>query len=375
MPEILTPHPGLWVHRYDHPERGWRLSVATHAAPGSGKLSLGGFRIVPKSLAQEPGFDNDRQAIQLANGMERKIEWSRLVGVGGPLARRDTSRLVGGKCVLLPSDDSRVGQPRDMDMLDFAAECMRDIEARHGFHIVTGQDLGHGILSDGKTQSLEYLHRRFPGSVISDTSKPTAEGNFYVLCGLLKAFDISLDRARVLLIGCGNIGGHVLGRLLESGSTVAAAVEFNPAKREKIAASGVVALPPERKAEALALDVDAVVVNANKHSLDFGAVDSIVSNPAVRVICGSENEAMPNPGDADRLREAGKIYCPTEFGGMMGYLTAVEEYYHQLEGTTFVVSVMMDAARMLLPASEEIGRRISSSFILPFSDAATGLRS
>jgi hypothetical protein len=308
--------------------------------------------------------------------MERKIEWSRLVGVGGPLARRDTSRLVGGKCVLLPSDDSRVGQPRDMDMLDFAAECMRDIEARHGFHIVTGQDLGHGILSDGKTQSLEYLHRRFPGSVISDTSKPTAEGNFYVLCGLLKAFDISLDRARVLLIGCGNIGGHVLGRLLESGSTVAAAVEFNPAKREKIAASGVVALPPERKAEALALDVDAVVVNANKHSLDFGAVDSIVSNPAVRVICGSENEAMPNPGDADRLREAGKIYCPTEFGGMMGYLTAVEEYYHQLEGTTFVVSVMMDAARMLLPASEEIGRRIiSSSFILPFSDAATGLRS
>ena len=43
--------PGVWVYRYVDEGNGWRLSIATCAEPGSGKLSLGGFRIAPAQLA------------------------------------------------------------------------------------------------------------------------------------------------------------------------------------------------------------------------------------------------------------------------------------------------------------------------------------
>ncbi|HEX5972061.1 MAG TPA: hypothetical protein VFY85_09055, partial [Gemmatimonadaceae bacterium] len=172
VPELTTTeHPKVWVYRYEHPTAGWRLSIATHAEPGSDKLSLGGFRIAPEARTSAPGFDSDKEAIGLAIGMEEKVYWSRLIHVGGPLALRDRGRIVGGKCVLHPTPDSRVGQPRDFEMLDFAIACFTDVEARYGFCLTTGQDLGHGVMSDGHTQSLEYLNARFKGSVVADTSK------------------------------------------------------------------------------------------------------------------------------------------------------------------------------------------------------------
>ena len=62
--------PGIWVYRYTDPTTGWRLSIATCAEPGSAKLSLGGFRIVPEERASVPDFDSDREAVSLAVGME-----------------------------------------------------------------------------------------------------------------------------------------------------------------------------------------------------------------------------------------------------------------------------------------------------------------
>ena len=95
------------------------------------------------------------------------------------------------------------------------------------------------------------------------------------------------------------------------------------------------------------MPLDAIVVNANKRSLDSETVTRIIGNEHVRVVCGSENEAMPDPADADRLRAAQKVYCPTEFGGMMGYLTAVEEYCHHREKTLFDIATMIAAAEAL----------------------------
>jgi hypothetical protein len=360
----------VWVYRYEHPSAGWRLSIATHAEPGSNKLSLGGFRIAPEARTSTPGFDSDREAIGLAIGMEEKVYWSRLIHVGGPLALRDKGRIVGGKCVLHPTPDSRVGQPRDFEMLDFAIACFRDVEARYGFCLTTGQDLGHGIMSDGRTQSLAYLNERFKGSVVADTSKPTGEGNFHVLLGMLRGMEIPAGRATVGLIGCGNIGMHVIGRLRETGAKLLA-VESNARRRDEVAALGIETLEPSRKDEFLRRPMDALVVNAAGGSLDPHAIAIIATNERVRVVCGSENLVMPDhSAGSEALRRARKSYAPTELGGMMGYLTAVEEYLAAVEGVPFDVRTMFEAARRLESASFDAVRyQRERDYTVSFEDA------
>ena len=369
MPSSVQKSGSVTVYSFEHPANGWRLSIATNAPERSGKLSLGGFRIVPKALAAEPGFDPVKMAAGLAHGMEEKVYWSRILHVGGPLAVRDMGRIVGGKCVLVPTDDARVGQPRDRQVLDWAIDCLRRFDDDTGIHVVTGQDLGHGIMSDGRTGSLDYMARRFRGCVDADTSKPTGEGNFHLLRGMLAGLDIDLATATVGLVGIGNIGMHLLERLLASGATVLA-VETSPARRGAAEKLGVRTFGSEDKAQFLAEPMDAIAVNANKESLDPASVDAIVRNPRLRVVCGSENLAMPDPSSAETLRVARRSYAPTELGGMMGYLTAVEEYLSLLESKPFDVETLMVASQRLAEAGERAARRqVERDFAISFEDA------
>src|SRR4051812_11240274 len=165
-PTILTPKDTgapVWVYRFRNPHHPWTLSIATHAEPGSEKLSLGGFRIAPTGRTNVPGFDPDKEAIGLAIGMEEKVFWSRILRIGGPLGQRDHRPIAGGKCVLVPTPNARIGRPDDFELLDWAIACFRSFEERAGVRLTTGEDLGHGVMSDGRTQSLDYLGRHFPG--------------------------------------------------------------------------------------------------------------------------------------------------------------------------------------------------------------------
>ena len=362
--------PEVWVYRYEDAATGWRLSIATCAAPGSGKLSLGGFRIAPEERTSSPGFDSDREAVGLAIGMDEKVYWSRLMKIGGPLARRDSARIVGGKCVLHPAANARVGQPDDRALLDFAAACLHDAESRGGFHITTGQDLGHGLMSDARTGSLDYLNSRFAGSVVADTSKPTGEGNYYVLAGMLRGIGIPVVRATVGLVGCGNIGMHMLARLRTAGATVIA-LESSDTRRAEVASLGVRTFAPAEKDAFLAQPMDAVVVNASGNSLDPHAVALIAKNERLRVVCGSENLVMPDhDAGSEALRAARKVYAPTELGGMMGYLTAVEQYLAHVEGVSFDVQALFDAAKGLEPlAYAASARTCERDYTVSFEDA------
>lgn len=371
VPELqTTEHPNVWVYRYEHPAAGWRLSIATHAEAGSNKLSLGGFRIAPEVRTSSPAFNSDVEAIGLAIGMEEKVYWSRLIHVGGPLALRDKGRIVGGKCVLHPTPDARVGQPRDFEMLDFAIACFKDVEARHGFCLTTGQDLGHGVMSDGRTQSLVYLNERFKGSVVADTSKPTGEGNFHVLAGMLRGMGIPLERATVGLIGCGNIGMHVIGRLRKAGAAMLA-VEANTMRRAEVAALGIETFEPKQKDAFLRRPMDALTVNAAGGSLDPHTIALIARNDRLGVVCGSENLVMPDhAAGSEALRRARKTYAPTELGGMMGYLTAVEEYLASVEGVPFDVQTLFDASRRLESAAFDAVRyQRDHDYAVSFEDA------
>jgi hypothetical protein len=369
-PDATRPHGDrVWVYHYTHPTEPWTLAIATHAEPGSQKLSLGGFRIAPPERTEIAGFDPDREAIELAVGMEEKVYWSRLIRVGGPLAQRDFARIVGGKCVLEPTADARVGCPRDFEILDFAIACLNDCATSAGIHITTGQDLGHGLMSDGRTQSLEYLNRGFPGSVVADTSLPTAEGNYQVLRGMLRAFDMPIERATVGLIGIGHIGHRVLENLCHDGARILA-VEANAKRRSDVAARGIRVWSAEGKHEFLRQPMDALTVNAAGGSLDQATIDDCVRNERLRVVCGSENLVMPDPRGAATLQHAHKVYCPTELGGMMGYLTAVEEYLAQVEEQPFEMETLFVAARRLEAAGYEGAKRVRDrDFAVTFEDA------
>ncbi len=362
-----------WVVRTTHAATGWVLSIATLGAPESGALSLGGFRIAPRDRASAVGYDNDAEALGLAHGMEDKIRWSRLIRCGGPRVQPMMDRLVGGKCVLLPGDGARVGEPQDAALLDFAGEALNAFVRDFGVVPVTGQDLGHGTMSDGVTSSLGYLHARYEGSVTADTSKPTGEGNVRLLLGALGALGRAPEDATIGLVGLGNIGEHVLRRLRSLGTRVLA-IEPDPARRATAEALGATAWPLDRKAELLAAPLDALVVNARGGTLDTPTVDALIRAGHCRLVCGCENLAMPDPSSADRLREAGIAWFPTEFGGMMGYLTAAEEYLCRRAGETFDVGPLFAAAERLEGAGASITDRWRrDGFAAPFESVARAI--
>ena len=363
----------VWVYVYRHTNEAWTLAIATHATRQSDKLSLGGFRIAPEERTELPSFRPDREAIELAVGMEEKVYWSRLIRVGGPLTQRDFGRIVGGKCVLEPTPDARIGCPRDFALLDFAIECLNDCATTAGIHVTTGQDLGHGVMSDGKTQSLAYLNAGFPGSVVADTSMPTAEGNYQVLRGMLRAFDLTTSRATVGLIGVGHIGQRILDALCRDGARMLA-VEPRSAKRAEIAGRGVRVWSPELKDDFLREPMDALVLNAAGGSLDADTIERCTHNDRLAVICGSENLVMPDPSRAPRLLDSHKVFAPTEFGGMMGYLTAVEEYLAYLAGEPFRIETLLEAAKQLEPICLAATQRVRDrGFAVSFEDAVREL--
>ncbi len=357
-PEIgRVPTAQVWVYRYTHAREPWTLSIATHAQPGSGMLSLGGFRIAPESRTSIPNWSSDHEAIDLAIGMDEKVFWSRLLKVGGPHVQRDFSRIVGGKCVMHPTAGARVGEPRDTELLDFAIACFQDVEKEHGFFLTTGQDLGHGTLHDGSMGSLQYLNERYKGSVIADTGHPTAEGNYWMLVGMMKGARLPLRESAIGLIGAGNIGLHIIDHLVADGATPLV-VEARPDKRAALKERGIQCWAPDGKAEFLAQPMDALVINAAGNTLDMDAVALCAANPRLRLINGSENLVMPNPAGEEVLRSAHKVFCPTECGGMMGYLTAAEEYLSHLADDEFSIANMLDAARGLEAPGEKATRHV-----------------
>lgn len=357
-----------WLYRYTDSNRGWVLAIATCGEPRSGSLSLGGFRIVPLARAQAPGFSVESEAMRLAIGMEGKVAWSRMLGISGPRGKEYLSKIVGGKCVLLPSPGSRVGEPLDKQLLDFGLECMRHFEETSGIYLTTGEDLGHGMLSGGSDNSLSYMHRRFRGCVVSDTSLPTAEGNYYMLKGMYAGFGHKLAETRTALIGCGNIGMRLLQRLVESGAG-AAALDSKPERLMLAKQIGAKICENGRIEDLLSDDIDGLCVNAFAGSLNPALFAVLKGRKKIKLVCGCENLAVAMDNLDSKLRGLRILYCPTELCGMMGYLTAVEEYIDRRDGFEFKLESMFEAAAGLERiGNEATARAISLNYAKTFEE-------
>jgi hypothetical protein len=120
--------------------------------------------------------------------------------------------------------------------------------------------------------------------------------------------------------------------------------------------------------------MDALVVNAAGGTLDLDTAHACAANPRLSVVCGSENLAMPDAAAADLLHGAKKVYAPTELGGMMGYLTAVEEYLAKAEGVPFDIASLIAAAEKLDGIGFEVTKRVrQGGFAQSFEQVALTL--
>jgi len=347
----------IWLYRYSHQTKPWQLSIATYGTPDSGSLSLGGFRILPEERCSLPGFSVDKEALGLAFGMEKKVHWSRVAGIGGPKGRAELGRIVGGKCVLKPSVGNRVGEAGDFDLLDFAVECFKDFEARSGVFLTTGQDLGHGLMSDGKTSSIDCLNSKFFGCISSNTSLPTAWGNLSVIEGVMEAFGAKLDSSLFGIYGCGNIGRNVLDHLLDQKASVTA-LDASPAVISELSAKGIDAFAPDKREQFLSQEIDVIVINANGSTLDAKTNLQLANNKNLKLICGCENLMLVDPEGRELFRNSKKIFCPPEYCGMMGYLTAVEEYLTSQAGEEWNIQTMWEPSRLLKEHSRATASRV-----------------
>jgi hypothetical protein len=151
---------------------------------------------------------------------------------------------------------------------------------------------------------------------------------------------------------------HIVKRLKAHPGVTVLVCESRESRRAELEAMGIRTWGPESKQAFLGLPMDALVVNAAGATLDPFAVASCASNARLRVICGSENLVMPDPTGVEALRLAQKVYAPTELGGMMGYLTAVEDYLSIIEKQRFDVATLLEAAKRLETAGYEATTRI-----------------
>jgi hypothetical protein len=169
-----------------------------------------------------------------------------------------------------------------------------------------------------------------------------------------------MEGATIGILGCGNIGEYLLRRLLKDGCKIVV-LEASPAKRAKLAEIGIVAFPAEEKEQFLTKPFVAVCCNANGGTLDDKTIQQLCANQALRFICGCENLVMPDPSGVEVLRKASKIYTPMEYCGMMGYLTAVEEYLSKQIEKPFSVDSMVIPAQKLEEATVAGARRVIDS--------------
>src|SRR5690606_21370451 len=198
------------------------------------------------------------------------------------------------------------------------------------------------------------------------------EGNYQILHGMLRAFGLPLESSTVGLIGCGNIGMHIIKRLRAHAGVTILACESREERRAELEAMGIRTWGPERKQEFLGLAMDALGVNAAGGTLDAASVVACAANARLKVICGSENLVMPDHRGVETLRAAEKVYAPTELGGMMGYLTAVGPDRAVIESRAFEVPTMLDAAKRCEVAGYETTARIvAGGYAEDFETAVT----
>ena len=134
-----------------------------------------------------------------------------------------------------------------------------------------------------------------------DSGRGAARGVFHGIRASLEHALGSPDLAgrTVLVQGCGAVGGELARLLVAAGATVLAA----DLDEERAAATGGEVVPA---ADALRVECDVYAPCAAGGTLNADSIPRL----RCRVVAGSANNQLAEPGDADRLHDRGIVYAP-----------------------------------------------------------------
>jgi valine dehydrogenase (NAD+) len=132
--------------------------------------------------------------------------------------------------------------------------------------------------------------------------------------------DASLAGRHVAVQGLGKVGARVVGHLVEEGAKITAADVSEAAVARVAELPGVAIVGVDDVLEA---DADIVSPNA------LGAVLSADSIPRLSapVVCGGANNQLARLEDAERLRDAGVLYCPDYVVNAGGLINVADELH------------------------------------------------
>jgi leucine dehydrogenase len=277
------------VIRRDGPTGAWVI-IAIHST----RLgpAIGGTRMKPYPTVDAALEDAQR----LARGMSHK--WAAAGFDAG-----------GGKAVIAIPPDLDAAARREL-LLRYG-----DLVGQLGGLFLTGPDSGT------TSEDMDLVAAGAPGLAFC---RPAASGGSgdparFTSLGVLTAIEAvarralgrgSLDGVRVAIQGVGAVGRLLIGRLLETGASVAAGdvAPFDIAGVEQVPPGGIMSAPCDVFSPcALGGVLDATGVAA----LDCGAV------------AGAANNQLRDLEDADRLRERGILYAPDFVANAGGAIAAV----------------------------------------------------
>ncbi len=286
--------------------------------------ALGGIRIWPYKTEDEALAD----ALRLSRAMTYKASLAEL-----PCG--------GGKAVLLLHD----GLKRAAAFEAFGAI----VESLRG-RFFTGQDVGiiEGDLA-AVGRATGYVACESSPQV-GDISEHTATGIWH---GMRACLDFAgLKRARVAIQGAGSVGMW-LGKILKREGMELLVADIDAARAAHAAKElGARVVAPE---EILFSDCDVIAPCA------LGGVINRESIPRLkaRIVCGSANNVLASPEDADALERRGIVYAPDYLVNAGGLIRGADFYLLKLSDSQPSLARIYERMKRVLELARE--RRISTA--------------
>jgi leucine dehydrogenase len=281
--------------------------------------ALGGIRILPYKTEDEALAD----ALRLSRAMTYKASLAEL-----PCG--------GGKAVLIAHDGLK--RAAAFEAFGLIVESLRG-------RFFTGQDVGiveGDLAAVGRATGYVACES---GPELGDISEHTAIGIWH---GMRACLDFAgLRQARVAIQGAGSVGVW-LGRILKREGMELLVADIDAARAEKFAKEiGARAVAP---AEILSAECDVFAPCA------LGGVLNRESIPRLkaRIVCGSANNVLASPEDADALDQRGILYAPDYLVNAGGLIRGADFFLLKLRDSQPSLERIYDRmARVLRIAREK----------------------